>query len=310
MKASEFVTEKKKRRKRKPRWAAYGPGPYGGYGFATGYSGDGGGAPAGDGGGAGGESIEFDEGIKDTLWNLGISAAIAAGGVGAMTIKQALTSPSIPTETKIEIIQQAKLKKDDIPKLIAAVKQETPKQAAAKPAPVKKKIDVKAVTDNPLEKVLLKTAKAAGIHGAELAAFMAQCAHETMDFKSLKEFGGSLDFRKYDPKYAPKKAKALGNKKVGDGARYKGRGYIQLTGRYNYKKAGDELGLPLEKHPELVEKPEVAAKVAVWFWQHRVQPNVDNFNDVNAVTKPINPSMNGLQDRKQNFKDYMQVAMN
>ena len=47
MRASEFIVERKK--KRRPRWAAYGPGPYGGYGYATGYSGDGG----GDGGGVG-----------------------------------------------------------------------------------------------------------------------------------------------------------------------------------------------------------------------------------------------------------------
>jgi len=47
MRAYEFIVERKKRRKR-PRWAAYGPGPYGGYGFLAGYSGDGGGS--GDGG--------------------------------------------------------------------------------------------------------------------------------------------------------------------------------------------------------------------------------------------------------------------
>jgi len=52
MRASEFIVERKK--KRRPRWAAYGPGPYGGYGYATGYSGDSG----GDGGG--GESIEHE----------------------------------------------------------------------------------------------------------------------------------------------------------------------------------------------------------------------------------------------------------
>jgi hypothetical protein len=52
MRASEFVVEKK-RRKRRPRWAAYGPGPYGGYGYDTGYSGDGGGE-------GGGESIEHE----------------------------------------------------------------------------------------------------------------------------------------------------------------------------------------------------------------------------------------------------------
>ena len=55
MRASEFVVEKKKR-KRRPRWAAYGPGPYGGYGYATGYSGSG----EGGGDGGGGESIEHE----------------------------------------------------------------------------------------------------------------------------------------------------------------------------------------------------------------------------------------------------------
>jgi len=54
MRASEFVTERRKRRK--PRWAAYGPGPYGGYGYATGYSGDSG----SEGGDGGGESIEHE----------------------------------------------------------------------------------------------------------------------------------------------------------------------------------------------------------------------------------------------------------
>ena len=53
MRAHEFIVERKK--KRRPRWAAYGPGPYGGYGYATGYSGDGGGE-----GGGGGESIEHE----------------------------------------------------------------------------------------------------------------------------------------------------------------------------------------------------------------------------------------------------------
>jgi len=47
MRASEFIVERKK--KRRPRWATYGPGPYGGYGYATGYSGDGGGDGGGDG---------------------------------------------------------------------------------------------------------------------------------------------------------------------------------------------------------------------------------------------------------------------
>jgi putative chitinase len=133
----------------------------------------------------------------------------------------------------------------------------------------------------------------------------------------MVEIGGSLDFRKYEPKFVKDKkgkmvnvnpkAKTLGNIKKGDGARYKGRGYIQLTGRYNYKRAGQALGLPLEATPELVEKPDVAAKVAVWFWQQRVQPRVDDFYDTRAATKPINPGLKGLADRKEKFQDFKTV---
>ena len=137
-----------------------------------------------------------------------------------------------------------------------------------------------------------------------MAAFLAQVAHESHDFQSMKEYGGSLDFRKYDIRYNPKKAKTLGNTKPGDGAKYKGRGYIQITGKYNYAKAGKALGLDLVNNPALAEKPAVAAKIAIWYWKLRVQPNVDNFDDVKDVTKPINPGMRGLEDRQENFDDY------
>ena len=157
------------------------------------------------------------------------------------------------------------------------------------------------------ETALVKEARAKGITGTELAAFLAQCAHETNNFTRLKELGGSLDFKKYDPKYAPAKAKLLGNSKPGDGVKYAGRGFIQLTGRYNYRTAGMALGLPLEKYPELLEKDmSVAAKVAVWFWQHRVQPKIDNFNNTRDVTHAINSGLHGLERRAELFKDYKQ----
>lgn len=173
---------------------------------------------------------------------------------------------------------------------------------------VSKKEIAKTVTGNPHEVVLKKAAEREGIKGKELAAFLSQAAHETLDFKHMKEIGGSLDFKKYDIKYAPKKAKALGNTKPGDGAKYKGRGYIQLTGKYNYKKAGDALGLDLVAHPELVEKPEIAAKVAIWYWKERVKDRVDDFTDVKSVTKPINPGLKHLDQRTDKFKSF-QVAL-
>jgi putative chitinase len=187
---------------------------------------------------------------------------------------------------------------------------EKPAAKKAEKKPEVKKIEPKAepkaalASTNAHENFLIKTARAAGIKGIELAAFLSQVAHESHDFQSMVEYGGSLDFRKYDPKYAPKKAKILGNTKVGDGAKYKGRGYIQITGRYNYGIAGEAIGIDLVSNPKLAEKPAVAAKIAIWYWKLRVQPNVDDFSNVRAVTKPINPGLRGLEDRKSNFKDY------
>jgi predicted chitinase len=273
MKAQEFIIERK-RKKRKPRWAAYGPGPFGGYGYAAGYSGIDGGGDSGA-----GESIE-QEGWKDTLAGAALATGLAFGAPGdAEAAKKNVDKPVAQKVVKADPLKQ-----------------------------VSKKELSKSVTGNPHEVVLKKTAERAGIKGQELAAFLAQCAHETMDFKHMKEIGGSLDFKKYDIRFAPNKAKALGNTKPGDGAKFKGRGYIQLTGKYNYKKAGQALGLPLAEKPELVEKPEIAAKVAVWYWQNRVKPNVDNFKDTKDVTKGINPGLKHLDQRQEKHKAF-QVAM-
>jgi putative chitinase len=131
--------------------------------------------------------------------------------------------------------------------------------------------------------------------------------HETWDFSRMKEKGGGLDFRKYDPKYSPKTAKILGNKRAGDGAKYHGRGFVQLTGHDNYRMASDALGIDLLKHHELAEKPDIAAKIAVWYWNTRVKPYIQNFADTTSVTKRINPALRGVQDRNANFKDYMRI---
>lgn len=159
------------------------------------------------------------------------------------------------------------------------------------------------------EITMLKTAKAAGIKGPELAQLMAQVAHESWDFSRLKEkpVGKNYFTKKYDIKYSPRTAKILGNKYPGDGERYHGRGFIQLTGRDNYRMAGEALNLPLLDKPDLAARPDIAAKIALWYWNTRVKPHVNNFNDTASVTKKINPAAKGLQDRHENFKDYMRI---
>ena len=151
---------------------------------------------------------------------------------------------------------------------------------------------------------LKKTAKQAGMHGIELAQFLGQCAHETASFSKLIEAGSSSYFNKYDPRFSPGMAKKLGNTHPGDGIRYLGRGFIQLTGRDNYHQAGKAIGIPLEENPSLAANPSIAAKVALWYWNAKVKPNVNDFTDTELVTSYINPGLNGLRDRHANFLNY------
>ena len=244
------------------------------------------------------ESPELEEGWKD--WAAGATLGAAALGAQAATHKpvQMWTEPA-PSHTQ----------KAPAAKALPALK-------ATKAAPITTKIaaapkgNVEKIIHTilrPEAKALISAGRAAGMKGAELAQFVAQCAHESANFTQMKEFGGRLDFKKYDPAHNPRKAKILGNKLAGDGAKYHGRGYIQLTGRDNYKRAGHALGLPLEQQPDLVERPDIAAKVAVWFWQNQVAPKVNNFNDTTQVTKPINSGLNGLEDRNSKFAAIMQL---
>jgi putative chitinase len=143
-----------------------------------------------------------------------------------------------------------------------------------------------------------------GIKGTELIAFLAQSAHETANFTKMVENGSENYFKRYEPEFNPNIAKILGNTQAGDGMKYRGRGYIHLTGRYNYRMAGRALGLPLEQHPEMVEETEIAAQTALWYWQNRVQRGVKDFSNVKQVTRRINPALQGLKSRNSHYKRF------
>jgi len=222
------------------------------------------------------ELEDLEEGWKSALGGAALAGAMALGG-GAANAK--MTSP------------------------VAQAPAATTAQATA-PAPTRPA----ALTQQagPVEQ-LKKVAMASGIQGTELAQFLAQCAHESANFASMEERGSPAYFTKKYEQHK-KTARILGNKVKGDGERYKGRGYIQLTGRDNYTRAGAALGLPLAQQPDLAARPDVAAKVAVWYWQNRVAPKIKDFSNTGDVTKKINPASNGLQSRQDQFKSY-QVAM-
>jgi putative chitinase len=175
------------------------------------------------------------------------------------------------------------------------------------PSDNKEEEGVTLLSDNTDAEAALQTAaKAAGLTGVELAQFMAQTRHESWDFGKMKEVGNKKQFAKYD---APRKAKQLGNKVKGDGERFKGRGFIQLTGRDNYTRASQQIfgDDRLVKNPDLASRLDVGAQIALWFWKNQVRPNVSNFNNTKEVTNAINPGLSGLQDRHTKFKEYMAV---
>lgn len=98
----------------------------------------------------------------------------------------------------------------------------------------------------------------------ELAYCLATTKHETADtMMPIKEYGGDAYYTKmYDILGSrPAKARELGNLSPGDGKRYPGKGFVQLTGRANYKKAGDRLGIDLVNNPDRAMEPDIAAKI-------------------------------------------------
>ncbi|MDP9412773.1 MAG: hypothetical protein M3Q08_01500 [Pseudomonadota bacterium] len=113
---------------------------------------------------------------------------------------------------------------------------------------------------------ILAAIGADGWPGSWAAYALATAYHETAHtLQPIKEYGGpKYFFRMYDPAGArPHVAKRLGNTQRGDGARYCGRGYVQLTGRANYRKAGEKIGEDLEGAPDLALRADIAAKVMV-----------------------------------------------
>ncbi|HEY4293244.1 XVIPCD domain-containing protein [Luteibacter sp.] len=176
------------------------------------------------------------------------------------------------------------------------------------------------------ESQLLAAAAAAGItRPKELANFMAQVSHESNGLNRLEEsFRYTRNIAQIPVQSAwregeksleiarlgalqgrPEKLAELmyggrnGNDLPGEGYLYRGRGYMQLTGKDNYRAAGEALNLDMVKHPELAAEPNNAARIAVWYWQNRVPEAARE--DVKAATHAINGRYNGLENRRERF---------
>jgi putative chitinase len=127
---------------------------------------------------------------------------------------------------------------------------------------------------------------------ARQAAFLAQVGHESGGLKWLVELWGPTDSqRRYEMRYD------LGNNQPGDGLKFRGRGLIQLTGRANYKKASEALGVDLIAEPQLLGEPALACRSAGWFWKAHGCNEIADSGNFERLTKRINGGLNGYAER-------------
>ncbi len=125
------------------------------------------------------------------------------------------------------------------------------------------------------------------------AAFLAQLAHESGELRFFVEFASGAEYEG---------RKDLGNIHPGDGPRYKGRGPIQLTGRTNYRLAGQALGIDLENNPTRAADVDVAFRVSGWFWNSRGLNALADQDDFRGITHRINGGYNGLAQREAYYQ--------
>ena len=126
-----------------------------------------------------------------------------------------------------------------------------------------------------------------------IAHFLAQVEHESGGFKYLTELGGKSYFDKYENRAD------LGNTEKGDGYKYRGRGYIQITGRGNYLVLSKDTRIDFVNNPDLLSQEANAIISALWFWNKRKLNLYADADDVKKITLRINGGLNGFEERKE-----------
>ena len=162
-----------------------------------------------------------------------------------------------------------------------------------------------------------------------VAAFLAQCAHESGGFVFLKENLNykAASLRRVFPKYFADDAIAAqyagkgemianrvyanrmgnGDEASGDGYRFCGRGLIQLTGRSNYTNFAMSIETPVEEIPAFLQTFEGAVQSACWFWENNNLNKWADAGDIEKMTRIINGGTIGLEDRKRHYEHALHV---
>jgi len=159
------------------------------------------------------------------------------------------------------------------------------------------------------------------------ACFIGQCMHESGGFKHLVEnlnysakalvatwpsrfpnIEYAMEYERKPERIANKVYSGrMGNTEEGDGAKYIGRGLIQLTGKENYANCGSSLGVDLVGNPNWLSDPKYAALSAGWYWNKRQLNSLADNMQIEEMTKKINGGNIGLEDRKAKINKVLDI---
>ena len=254
---------------------------------------------------------EADEGRRGFLRGLGAAALVGTAGYGAL--QQQKRMPTNDGEPARSVGNRQDIS-------------EPVKQAPVAPtvAPQPQKV-VQKYSPEVLKQYIIDYAKKT-LPQNQVAPFVAQVAHESHDFRSLEEnlnYSAPVLSKKYPKLFNKQKAEyvanhpsrdqiiantiygnRMGNDDPGDGYKYRGRGYIQLTGKGNYEAMSKLIGVDLVNNPDLAAQPDYAAQIAVMYWRTRVAKG-GKMGDIAQVTKRISGSAKqGINSRVEKLKQY------
>jgi putative chitinase len=162
-----------------------------------------------------------------------------------------------------------------------------------------------------------------------VAAFIAQCAHESNNFRFLQEnlnysaeglmrtWPSRFTSLEFANRYArqPEKianlayANRMGNgpESSGDGWRYRGQGLIQLTGKTNQERFAESVGLTLDDMENFLGTYTGAIESACWFWQTNNLNHLSDIGDIDRISRVINGGTHGIDDRRNRYKQALDV---
>lgn len=122
--------------------------------------------------------------------------------------------------------------------------------------------------------------------------FLCQVIHESGRFVFMEEIWGNTNAQKsYEMRID------LGNNEKGDGFKFRGRGFIQITGKFNYSLISKDFNFDFVKNPDKLKEFPYSCLSAGWFWNRKNLNFFADLDDIKSITKKINGGYNGLEDR-------------